>query len=566
MVIAFPPAYYFLVHVWSGKKKDLLFICFSFHLTTEQKAQPATVVQPVQFCSVGQSFAPPLSYSFHSQPSTHIKRTSSTLAEQKKDETVDTSRAEMTSSYPSDREPGEGMDSEHITVHISSDSEYLPRELLRKSKKEETRSKNEMIEGGSSEISERSTFDHAISSSSHSSANTPTQSCVNHEHCNSKLSAEVTPALRCEQAKASEDLKRENATLRSELHEAREELQKRLDDLEAQRRAEAEARTRLKQLSRKHASQSVEKEEQDKEWRAQLEREKAETEKLRKAMAALETEMKRRREARENDEREGQEEEKNKAIEDRESEMIELNMQLKKQLAEVKAQLALEREERKREEEEMSQITNTDMNVKKELSMELEELKAELEELKRSRKEDSVEQEKLSIASSPLKYLTLHDDELNSNTVDCDKLLPSPEQHLLFCQSTNQRNMLVSQADLIQGEGTAMDPEHSPTVVSDLEDPRQNYLVGSSMSDHKNALSDIQNEAHAPSDLAKEVKRLEEERAKETERANQYQVKLEALQSQVNNEVCPVSQMILIGWDTKKMCYLLNHNTWIVTS
>lgn len=432
-------------------------------------------------------------------------------------------RVDITSSYPSDREPGEGIDSEHITALISPDSEILQRGR-RKSNEEANKNKNELI-GDGSRRSKHSTFDDALSSSSHSSADTPNDPCVDRDHCNVRLSAEKT-----EQAEVSEDLKRENATLRSELRDAREELQKRLDDLEAQRRAEAETRTRLKQLSRKHASQSVEKEEQDKEWRAQLEREKAETEKLRKALAAMETETQNRREAQEKNERQWQEEEKNKGKEDRESELIELNIQLKKQLAEVKAQLALEREEREREEEERNQTTNTDIDEKKELSLKLEKLKSELEELKSSRKEDSLEEETVFAASSPLMYLTLHDDELNSNVVRCDNLLlPSPDQHLLFCQSTNQRNMLVSRAtaDLIQGEGTTIDPERSPDVAPDSEDARQKYLIGSSLSDDE----------HAPSDLAKEVKRLQIENVKETERANQYQVKLEALQSQVTKNM-----------------------------
>ncbi|XP_044061055.1 centromere protein F isoform X2 [Siniperca chuatsi] len=516
----------------------------------EQKPAPAPLLQPVQFCPVGQSFSPQPSYSLHSRPSTHIKRpTAATLAEQKweEDEDVDKRRAEISVSYPSDREPGEGIDSEHITALISPDSECLQRGgHRRKSNSEENKSRNEVIEFDSSGTSKNSTFDHVLSSSSHSAAGTPTNTSTEGDRCSLMLSAEKTPSLKSEQAKASEDLKRENATLRSELHDAREELQKRLEDLEAQRRAEAEARTRLKQLSRKHAGQAVEKEEQDKELRAQLESERAETERLRKAIATLETEMKRGRLEREKNEREEQEEEKYKALEDRESEMIELNIQLKKQLAEVKAQLALEREDRKREEEERNKITNTDRDVKKELSMKLEELKAELEELKRSRNEDSLEEEKLSVANSPLTYLTLHDDELNSNMVRCDnKLLPSPEQHLLFCQSTNQRNMLVSQAtaDLILEKRTVIDPECSPLsdegqtgpVASDLEDTRQNYLTGSSPSDHRKALSDLQKDEPALSDSA-EVEHLQKENAKERERANQSQVKLEALQSQVTRQ------------------------------
>ncbi|XP_070819389.1 centromere protein F isoform X2 [Chaetodon trifascialis] len=506
----------------------------------DQKAAPTPLVQPVQFCPVAQSFSPQPSYSPHSRPSTPIKRpTAATIAEQKREEDMDKRRAEISTSYPSDREPGEGIDSEHITVLISSDSECLQRGGHKRKSNEESKSKNEVIESDSSGTNKHSTFDHVLSSSSHAAAGTPTNTSMDGDVCNLMLSAEKGPSLKSDQAKASEDLKRENAALRSELHDAREELQRRLEDLEAQRRAETEARTRLKQLSRKHASQSVEKDEQDKEWRAQLESEKAETERLRKAMAALETEMKRGREEREKNKREEHEEEKNKALEDRESEMIELNIQLKKQLAEVKAQLALEREERKREEEERNQITNTDIDAKKELSMKLEELQAELEELKRSRKEDSLEEEKLRVANSPVTYLTLHDDELSSNMVCSDnKLLPSPEQHLLFCQSTNQHNMLVSQAtaDLIQEERTVIDPEHSPQVASGLENTRQNYLVGSSLPDHGETLSDIQKNDPASSDLAKEVKRLQKENAKETERANQYQVKLEALQSQVTRQ------------------------------
>lgn len=448
-----------------------------------------------------------------------MKTTTAALAEQRREEDVVKRKTDISSSYPSDREPGEGIDSEHITV-LSPDSECLKRRGPSKSNEEENKSKKEMIER---DISGRtSPIDHVLPISSPSSTDLPTNTS-NCDHL-------------CLESKASEDLKRENAALRSELHDAREELQKRLDDLEAQRRAEAEARTRLKQLSRKHASKSVEKEEQDKEWKAQLERERAETEKLRKTLAVMETEIKSGREGGEK-EKPGLEEEKYKALVDRESEMIELNIQLKKQLSELKAQLALEQEERKREEEERKQISNTDSDLKNELSMELAELKSELEELKCSTKEPFIEEEKLSVANSPLMYLTLHDDELNSNMVCCDnKLLPSPEQHLLFCQATNQRNMLVTQAtaDLIQEEQTVIDPEQLPHVICDMEDSRQEYLEGTSLSEHGKALSDIQDEG-APSESTKEVKRLREENLKETERANQYQVKLEALQCQVND-------------------------------
>ena len=486
--------------------------------------------------------------------STHTKRKSATVrAEQKEeedeedeeDESMDEKRPEISAFYPSDREPGEGIDSEHITAVISSESESL---LRKRSKEEGSMRRNKAVECDSSGTQKHSGFD------------------------------PVDVSEKPDQAKASEDLQRINTMLRSEISDVREELQKRLEDLEVQRRAEAEARTRLKRLSCKHSSQAVEKEEQEKEWKTQLESERAETERLRKDVAALETEVKSRKEESKKNEREEQEEEKNKELEDRESEMIELNMQLKKQLAEVKAQLALEREERKREGEERNQITNMVTDEKKELSTKLTELKAELEELKRSREEDERGgEEKLLITNSPLKYLTLHDNELNSNIVHYDnKLLPSPEQHLLFCQSTNQLNMLVSQttADLIHEEQTVIDPERSPLsdegqmgqVASDSEE----YLAGSPPSDQRGELSTLQKCGSTSPEMEKEVERLHKEKAKETQRAQQSQVKLEVLQSQVNNTsvylIYPATENDLYLYNTKKIFSVLNHNTWAVSS
>lgn len=437
-------------------------------------------------------------------------------------------RAEIAASYPADREPGEGRDAEHITDRLSPDSECFHRGHTHGgNSSEENNSRNEVIKSDITGTNKH-TFDEALSSSSPSDAGTPTNISMDVDQCSPNLCAEETPSL-----KPSEDLKRENASLRSELQDAEEELQKRLEDLEAQRRAETEARTRLKQLGRKLAGQTAEKDEQEKQWRAQLESEKEETERLRKAMAALETEMTRGREETERKEIQEQEEGKNKALEDRESEMMELNIQLKKQLGEVKAQLALEREERGREEDERRQRTETDQE-------QLEQLQAELKELKLSREEDSLGEDKLSVANSPLTYLSLRDDEFNSNIDRCDnKLLPSPEQHLLFCQSTNQRNMLASQASgglMTQGDQTVIESVHSPLsneghTASDREDHQQNYLRGSSPSDQ--SLSDLQEVETTSSNVAKEVECLQKQTAKETERANQYQVKLEALQSQV---------------------------------
>lgn len=478
-----------------------------FLLILEQKSAPPP--QSVQFCPVGQSFSSQSSSSNYPRPSAQTKRPSSNRAEQRREE-EDTQerRTDIRASYPSDREPGEGIDSEHISALISPDSSECLKRAGDKGKinEEENKVINEAIESDVSHIPINNSKDLDRMISLEQSPKTQ----------NLTLSAEKTPALKSEQTVPSEDLKKENAMLRSELQDVRDELQKRLEDLEAQRRAETEARTRLKQLSRKHTSQAAEKEEKEKEWKAQLETERAETEKLRRAMTALEADIKSVKERGSE-----QEEEKNKEQQDRESEMIELNIQLKKQLAEVKAQLALEREEKKREEEERSQIINTDANVKEQLSMKVAELKAQVEELKQKRK--PTQEEKHTDANTPLTYLTLRDDELNSNINSCgNTLLPSPEQHLLFCQSTNQHNMLISQtaADIIQEKSNVIDAEHSP--LSD------NGQIG-------RIASDPQKAEPTASNLVKEVEQLKNENAKETERANQCQIKLEALQSQVND-------------------------------
>ncbi|XP_071387018.1 centromere protein F-like [Centroberyx affinis] len=546
----------------------------ALHLLKElqdQKATPPPPVPPVQFCPVGQSFTPQPYSSHQPQAPAHTKRPAApTRGEQGREEEGKKTGAQITAKYPCDREPGEGIDSEHVTAFPSTDSERSQRAgEWGKSEAEEKKSRNEGDDAmgrDSSRTETQSTFDTALSRSSQSTDGTLTHTSMDGDHCTSMLSPEKIPPLGSKQPAPSEDLQRENAALRSELQDVREELQKRLEDLETQRRAEAEARTRLKQLSRKRTSQAGEREEQDRERRAELEREKTETERLRKALAALEAQVKREERERR---AKGEEEGKEKALEDRESEMIELNIQLRKQLVQVKAQLALERDEREREkeEEEKKRMTNTGKEGKKELSIKLAELEAELEELKSRGKRDSLEEKKLPEANSPLTYLTLRDDELNSNIVGLDnKLLPSPEQHRLFCQSTNQRNTAVSQAtaDLIQEETTETVLEGSPLsnegqttlegqagrVSSDLEDTtlRVPYL-----SDQRKVPTDLQKGVSAPSDLAKEVERLRAENVREAGRANQYQAKLEALQSQVTRQ----TQQLTMAFD-KQSQHIIN--------
>ncbi|XP_029966578.1 centromere protein F [Salarias fasciatus] len=456
----------------------------------EQKLVSAAPIQPAPFSPVSQGFLPQSSFSPPARTQTKrpaVARAEHRRVEEEEEEVTDGRRTEVTASYPSDREPGEGIDSEHITALSLSNPECVEKAGRRgKSNEEESKSTGETATCG-------------ISDAAGTLSNTSVDGAMKTE----PVPRSSTPPA-SETSVPSQDLKKENAMLRSELQDVREELQRRLEDLEAQRRAETEARTRLKQLSRKQASQAVEKEEKHKEWKAQLESERAETERLRKTIAALEAEMKRERDR---NAREEEEEERNKEQEDRVCEMTELNIQLKNQLADLKTQLAVEREERKQEKE-REKMQTEDLGIKEDLSLKVSELTAELEKLKCRLKEESQEEEKLSAPDRPLTYLSLHDDELNSNKVCSDnKTLPSPEQHLALCQSANQRNMLVSQstAQIIQEEQNVIDPEY------------------------------VQGERDA-SDLSKEVEHLKRESTKEAERANRYQVKLEALQSQVTRQ------------------------------
>ncbi|XP_061756185.1 centromere protein F [Nerophis ophidion] len=439
----------------------------------EQKVTPPPgYTLTVQAAPVGQSISSQ-AFCLPSRSSAHTKRPVAPRVEQRKGEQEEV--IQVVASYPHDREPGEGIDSEHIIPdsecsHIEKD--YEEKDLFTLNREESDRF--------------------------------------------------ILDSLTSKQSIPTDDTQRENAVLRSELHDLRAELQKRLEDLEAQRRAEVEARTRLKQLSRKQASQGADREEQDKQWKAQVEKEKAENDRLRKVLVTLEADMEREKEDEEKEEQNG----RKRVQEDRETEMMQLNFQLKEQLSHLKVQLALERKGREQEKEEGTQTATKDREGKRELSKKLEELTAELAELKCIRKEES----ELS-ASSPVTYLTLHNDQLDF--IVPDNKPSSPEQHVLLCQSTNQRNTLVSQAtaDLIQEERATMKPQH--LVLSDEV---------TAMRDGTLTQSELQRGESVISDLNREIERLRKENVQETERANQFQIKLTALQNQLTSQTQQLTQ------------------------
>ncbi|XP_072293753.1 uncharacterized protein [Eucyclogobius newberryi] len=427
-----------------------------------QKAAMAALQPSLQICPPVHSLSQTSgSVSNASQPLHQSRKLNPTNSTKQKREEVD-KRAEIKVPFPTDREPGEGIDSEHISDNLSIKSEGLKRQECRLPTKSE-----EILE-----TDDIQTF------------------------------AERTHTRNSKQAMSSADLSAENAALCSELRDVREELQKRLDDLEAQRRAEMEAKTRLKQLSRKNANQITEKEEQYKECQTQLEKERSEVVRLKKALTALETEM-----IRETQEKcVKKNEENNTVLQEKEDEMMELNMELKKQLSEVKVQLVLEREERKQHEVEMMNKTSTDMEKIEELEVEIEKLKAS--------PYNSLSEESLTAANSPVTYLTLRADEFNS-----DVNTPNKPETPSFCQSTN-----ISQ-------GTSLIDSHFlPATLNELEQESLNH------EENMVRTSDNAENADKLSVLTTQVQVLQKQNALEKEHANQYQIKLEVLQNQVTQQ------------------------------
>ncbi|XP_041701807.1 centromere protein F [Coregonus clupeaformis] len=520
-------------------------------LEDQKTVQPsAAPMAPVPFSPAGQSFAlvsPPR----HGRPTPHTPsaQTNRPAREERAREEEERGNEERRAKYPTEREPGEGIDSEHITAFGSTDSEKRQRAGERGSGEERKR-ENERKEEAESVVDgcipgkETSTKDkNALNTPSSlsptdQSPHLTSSASSDTDYESETLSSHSKP--RAQTTRAEGDLQRENRELRSELQDVKDELQRRLEDLETQRRAEAEARTRLKQLSRKHASQA--------ETTRETEEERVEMGRLKEALAELEIKV--RRDAEERKERER---------EDRESESMLLNLQLKKQLAELKTELLIEQEERERGKEERKRLKNKGTEGTIDLTVKLEELLAELEELKNR---ECLEVKNVVDKNTPLTYLTLHQD-INSNSNN-NKLLPSPDQHHLLCESTTVSQ--ATTADLIREEGTLTKaPELSKPIgegetiveaqrsvsASELGETTVEAEKGISSSDQGETSDmektpvELQSGGLSASELAQEVERLRGESAREAGRAMHTQAKLEALQSQVTRQ----TQQLTLAFD-----------------
>ncbi|KAI4893697.1 hypothetical protein NFI96_000597 [Prochilodus magdalenae] len=438
--------------------------------------------------------------------------------------------------YPPDREPGEGIESDHVSEFGSGNSVTL-------SIKEHEG--NQYRAGIPGEVD----MDSSITEQDTGIEDTDTDSCLSDSTSDRMFKDEGFPQIHNfgtknpssslqgqEQDSSSiSKLKKENTVLRDELRDTKQELERRLDDLETQRRAETEARTKLKQLSKKHSSQAEqhrvkaqELKEKGSKLEAQLEQERKESARLQDLLATLEKEAKKRQEEGEREDDKSREEnfklKKTLAEMGRKEEQLKGEMEnLQKKLEKLQSEVLQEREERARErEEEKSRFKNKELE-----GLKIAELQAELDRLQRSA---GMEGENVK-DNMPFTYLQLGNqsnatDDITANTEN--DIVSSPDA-VSFCESVNLQNTMFSTetriAPLITECGTqTKSAEHSQQNTEDSAN-----LEGQEK--HREG-TDLDNTTI----LVLEVERLRVQRDREAERATKFQKKLEVLQNQVTNQ------------------------------
>ncbi|RXN29258.1 centromere F-like isoform X1 [Labeo rohita] len=471
-----------------------------------QLAAPPPAVSVPHFGSAGDSFSP--SVSLHRDRSPPYNHSS----QRKRAPKTGRTREEERMKYPSGREPGEGIDSEHIGKFESEESQKLkgkairthPSDSLRLSETDVDMTKQDT---GIEDV-DTDSFTSDLTSETEPKSELDVSSSLQVDDTSGKTEKRETVPLK--------DLKKENAELRDELRDVKYELQKRLEDLETQRRAETEARTKLKQLSRKHSTQTeqhrtkaVELKDSLTKLEAQLEQEKKESAKLRETLDALE------RQAEERDQEEGTKLKNILAeMEQKETSMEEKMTRMKKDLQDLQLKLVQEREERERErEEERKRIIKEEKE-----GLTIAQLQEELDSLRKSRS-----LEKISKDNLPVTYLQL---EHHPNTENKD-LLPSPHSQESTCDSVNLQNTIVCKET------------RTNELIMDLgakTKPTEDY-VGTTQT-----LTNDTSDLDSTTVLVLEVERLRAAQERESEKAKLAQGKLEDLQKQVTTQTKHLTQ------------------------
>ncbi|KAK3535781.1 hypothetical protein QTP70_021090 [Hemibagrus guttatus] len=488
-----------------------------------QLAAPPPQVVPLPVA--GDSFSPVLAtYPICSPPHQHSSQRKRTLKTAK----PKISDRPGLVTYPSEREPGEGIDSEHISEFGSEDSPTVS--IQEGNHCGAQRSSEAEIE---SSITEQDTGIEDIDTDSCMSDSISEHIFKDDIHCDSEnqKSSSSNQGQKLDSSSIVE-LKKENSALRDELRDIKRELDQRLDDLETQRRAEAEARTKLKQLSKKHSSQAEqhrtkaqELKEKGSKLEAQLEQERKESARLREVVTTLEKEAEKRKEEGEREGEEAKEENINlkealAQMERKEEDLEKEREEMSKELEVLQSELLQEREERERVREEEKKLRKT---------YEVEELKiAKLQaELDRLQSSATVESKNVN-TNMPLTYLQLGNQPhpINDGTTLENEVMSSFSDNIFFCESVNLQNTIFSKEPKTALITEVVPGEHSP-VEQDSTSP-------GNLEDHTKTTEGMNLDDTTV--LILEVERMRAQRDREAERAKKLQKKLEALQNQVTSQ------------------------------
>ncbi|XP_016381082.1 centromere protein F-like [Sinocyclocheilus rhinocerous] len=491
-----------------------------------QLAAPPAVAAP-HFSSAGDCFSPSVSlHHDRSPPNNHS-------SQRKKAPKTGRTREEERMKYPSGREPGEGIDSEHIGKFESEESQKLKGKGIRTHPSDSLRLSETDVE---TTVTEQDTGIEDVDTDSFTSESTSGTIPKSESDISCSLQVDDTSGKteKCDSAPLK-DLKKENMELRDELRDLKYELQKRLEDLETQRRAESEARTKLKQLSRKHSTQTeqqcakaLELKDSVTKLEAQLEQEKKESTKLRENLHALEREAEKGLEEIKRDQEEDTQLKNVLAEMERKETCMEEEMtRMKKDLQDLQLKLAQEWEEREREREEVrKQIRKEEVEGLKIVQLQ--------EELDNLRKSQSLK-EKISKDNLPVTYLQIEhhpNTDKNPAVTENKDLVSSPDSQESICDSVNLQNTVVCKetrtVELIMDLGAQTKPTEDKTSVAEIG--------------RTQTLSKSASDLDSTTVLVLEVERLRAARDQESEKAKLAQGKLEDLQKQVTTQTKHLTQ------------------------
>lgn len=333
---------------------------------------------------------------------------------------------------------------------------------------------------------------------------------------------------------ALQDLKKHNIALNDELQEVKRELERRLEDLEGQRKAETEARTRLKQVSRKHSAQVEQLRQKAQELKGdgerlerELEEERAESRRLQETLDSLDQRSMGQVDA------------------ERETE----STVLRDQVAILESQLKQEREDLERErvlwsekEDRRKMDEEHELESRRIFTARIEELEAQMLELRGSQDRETGKE----FGETPL--ITCNNAENfnnDSETVIINFMSPLPSDspsQSEFVDPQSTKPFKHSESNFSNNEKGQVRSE------SNLEDPskRSGKQVGlETMLDETVQL--VLELEH----LRRTCETLKDERDKEAGRARQTQGKLDTLQAQVNSQ----TQQLTLAFESQS-CHI----------